>query len=783
MHDSNRTAPSDLDLIESLDDGFFEVDAEGHFTSVNAALCRLLHRPRPEILGRRYTDLAGTAETFQSQSTPTRFLWRLGPAHGALVLEGSAIPVRDGQGALAGFRGIVRDVTERERVSAELDRARAEALAQAAAKAEFVAHVSHDLRTPMSGIIGMTELVLDTDLSDEQREYLTAVCASAQSLLTLINDILDFSKMEAGKLELERIPFSLRDCVADALRPLALAAHAKKLELLFEVAPSVPDSVVGDPTRLRQVLVNLTDNAIKFTRQGHVVVRVEVEGLDGTEAVLRFRVADTGVGIPAGETATIFDPFAQAGSAEDRRRGTGLGLAISRKLVGRMGGRIEVESEPGKGSVFCFTAHFALGPDRSHHALARHEDLKGLRVLLADGNAASRQILADGLRYFGLRVESVTTGEAALRAACAVRSPGERPRVAAIDMLLPDLDGFTVAAGIREQAGPDGPRVILLTRSGQRGDAARCRDLGVAGYLSKPVGPLDLLDAIRAVLGGGADAPHPTLVTRHSLRESRPQLEILVAEDDPVNQLVIRTLLEKSGHQPTVVSTGDEVIEAVSQQRFDVVLMDINMPGMDGIAATRLLRQQEASRPGAARLPIVALTAHALGGDEQRLLAAGMDAYLAKPFEPGALFAVLEQVAPRPRDPVRLAVPRPSATAVDSVKLLEQTGGDADLVRKVIEVFLHEKAAMLGAVRTALERGDAAEIARAAHRVKGTCITLAARLAAEAAGQLERLGLAGDLAQARPLGDLLDERLCQVENELLALVGSGLESLRASRPC
>ncbi len=770
MSDSNSSRRAESSVLESLDDGFYEVDPEGRLTAVNAALCRLLDRPRDEVFGRRVVDLVAVApaQCFRDPSA-SRFVWRVGPSGAQRVLEGSAVPLHDEQGVLIGFRGIVRDVTDRERVAAELERARADALAQAAAKSEFVAHVSHDLRTPMNGIIGMTELALDTDLTDEQREFLTAVRGSAQSLLTLVNDILDFSKIEAGKLELEHIPFSLRDCVSDALRPLSLAAHAKGLELVFEVDPAAPDSIVGDPTRLRQVLLNLTDNAIKFTLHGHVVVRVEVEGLDGQEAVLRFRVTDTGVGIAVAEAETIFAPFVQTGGAADRRRGTGLGLAISRKLVGLMGGRIGVESQPGRGSVFCFTAHVAVGPGTSRHTLARHSDLKGLRVLVADANTPSRQILAEGLRYFGLRVDAVATGEAALAALSDVRRKSEPYRVAAIDMLLPDIDGFSVAARIRDAA-PETARVILLTRSGQRGDAARCRDLGIAGYLSKPVNPLDLLDAIRAVLGRDDGASHPALVTRHSLREAKPKLDILVAEDDPVNQLVIRTLLDKSGHRPTMVANGTDAVQAVERQPFDVVLMDVNMPGLDGIAATRVLREREVKR-GTDRLPIVALTAHALEGDEQRLLDAGMDACLAKPFEPGDLFAVLERIAPRDARPLAPAAGRTAVeTVVDRAKLLEQTGGDVDLLRQVVEVFLEEKASMLAAVRGAVERGDAAEIERAAHRVKGTCVTLAARLAGEAAAQLERVGRAGDLAHVRGLFEVLEERVRQVEAELVALV-------------
>jgi PAS domain S-box-containing protein len=771
MNDSNSSRRAESSVLESLDDGFYEVDPDGRFTAVNGALCRLLDRPRHEVFGRRVGELVpgATAECFRP-ATPGRFVWRLGRSGSMRVLEGSILPLHDEQGSPIGFRGIVRDVTERERMAEDVEAARAAALTHAAAKAEFVAHASHDLRTPMNGIIGMTDLALETDLSEEQREYLTAVRSSAHSLLTLVNDILDFSKMEAGKLELERIPFSLRDSVADALKPLALAAHAKGLELLFEIDPLAPDSIVGDPTRLRQVLINLTDNAIKFTKHGHVLVRVEVEGLDGAEAVLRFRVADTGVGIATGDAEKIFAPFVQTGDAEGRRRGTGLGLAISCKLVKLMGGRIGVESEPGRGSVFCFTAHLALGPAPSRHALASHADLKGLRVLVADGNAPSRQILAEGLRYFGLRVTAVATAEAALSAIAEASRGGHGPfRVAAIDMLLPDLEGFAVAARLRDLGAPDGPRVVLLTRSGQRGDAARCRDLGVAGYLSKPVNPLDLLDAIRAVLGGSTEVRGPDLVTRHSLREAKPRLSVLVAEDDPVNQLVIRTLLEKSGHRATIVGNGEAAVAATDRESFDVVLMDVGMPGLDGHAATRLIRAREAARPGG-HLPIVALTAHALAGDEQRAIDAGMDAYLAKPFEPGDLFSVLERVEPqsRRRDP-EPGLPS-GELAVDRAKLLEQTGGDTALLRQVVEVFLEEKASMLAAVRVAVERGDAAEIARAAHRIKGTCMTLAARLAGEAAAQLERMGRAGDLDQVRGLLVLLDDRVRQVEAELVALV-------------
>ncbi len=732
-------------------------DVDGNITYANDSFCAISQYPREELLGQNHRMIGSglhPKEFFDNlwKTISDGKVWRgeicnRNRSGNLYWVKATIVPMQDEEGKTKQYIAIRTNITARKEAEIAIIHAKESAEKANRVKGDFLANMSHEIRTPMNGIIGMTELALDTELTQEQRDYLNMVKSSANSLLDIVNDILDFSKIEAGRMEIENIEFSLEKMLSNTIKPLALRAHQKNLEVLLHVAPDVPERVIGDPGRLRQVLLNLLGNAIKFTASGEIEVSVTcVDGVNAqaNSASLRFSVRDTGIGIPKEKFAAIFEAFAQADTSTTRQYGgTGLGLTISAQLVGLMGGRIGLESEVGHGCTFHVDLQMpvvAIDPLANYHNTGR---IAGMRVLVADDNATNRSLLLEILNNWKMIGTAVASGEEALNELARAARDGQTYELALLDVRMPGMDGFDLAAQLKLHPEYGCPTIMMLTSEGQRGDAARCREIGVASYLMKPVSQSELFDAIMTGLGAPLQQS-AALITRHSLKETRRKLKLLLAEDNAVNQVLAVRLLEKLGHQVTVANNGIEALQRWQADRFDAILMDVDMPLMNGHDATKRIREQELAR--GEHIHIVAMTAHAMAGARENCLQSGMDDYLAKPINSDALWLALDGLAPRGETPPDQYQPAlQPADQLDLTKMRAMIDEDRAFFDELVQLFLRDAPVHMQKIRDGMSNGDSALVRSSAHTLKGMVGTFFYERASNAASELERCAASAQL--------------------------------------
>ncbi len=789
-------------LCEAARDAIVLVGADGQIVYINPAATRMFGYERGELQGRplqtlllspAQQDLRSLLEPGSAPPDGAHEILELGCVRKddtELWVELSVASLElagEGHTAL-----VLRDSSRGHKIMTELDESRRAAEEASRLKSEFLANMSHEIRTPMNGIIGMADLLLDTPLNQLQRQFLDSVKASADSLLLIINDILDFSKIEAHRLELDAEVFNLHDLLGDTLAPLGLRANEKGLELTYYVDNKIPGALVGDPGRLRQIIVNLVGNAIKFTEEGEVAVFVKLEGKKDRQVGLHFSVADTGVGIPEEKQRLVFEAFRQADASTSRQfGGTGLGLAICSSLVKMMGGRIWLESEQGRGSTFKFTARLGWTEEQQHQTMARKaQRLAGIRALVVDDNATNRQLLVALLDSWQIRVEERDSGPAAMEVLARAVAQDDPFVVVVADVEMPLMDGLEMTWWIRQNPSYDSAIILLLPAQARPEDVARGRELGVGAYVTKPVKQGHLLEALLKSLSGRTMRT-TSMLPVVQVPDKKERLRILVAEDTPINQQVVTQMLGRQGHEVTVVENGLEAVEALENQTYDLVLMDLQMPRMGGFEATAIIRQREAET--GRRVPIVAATAHAMAGDEERCLEAGMDGYISKPFRMATLLEVVEtygrgggrdhvddhedECGPEREQPgdcfshpehdhVHVHV-HEDGDVFEADKVLDQLDGDTELLRDMVEILSADAPVMLDAVARAVADKDSERLRKTAHKLKGSLGYFHPRCAAALARELEDMGRQGEL-------DGAEERLESLRREV-ALLQHALE--------
>ena len=773
-------------ILENMQEGYFENELNGRITFVNDAACKHLGYAKEEMLGlsnRRFQDEAGKKKTFEAYSKlfrsgePIRLLEsefiRKDGSRG--IYELSVDLIRDARGTPTGYRGVSRDITERILAGQEMKKAKEAAEAANSAKSEFLANMSHEIRTPMNGVIGMTELLLDTPLSPEQRQFAEIVRTSSVSLLSLLNDILDLSKIEAQKFDLEKLDFNLRMAVEDIADMVAIGAHDKGLELTALVEPDVPSLLRGDPGRLRQTIVNLTGNAVKFTQTGQIVIRVSRVDQDERTVTLRFAVSDTGIGIPQNRLDAIFSPFIQVDSSTTRKYGgTGLGLTISRQLAELMGGRMGCESEVGIGSTFWFTVVLEKQPADRIMTVETLGNITGAKVLVVDDHVTNRMLVVTLLKEWQCRFAEAENGEDALitlRQALREKDPFQ---IALLDMMMPGMDGEELGRRIKEDVELGQTRIIMMTSVGVRGDVSRLAGIGFDGFFTKPVRQSHLHDALAMAMGRNTDqASAGSIITRHSITEAHAAFKkILVAEDNPTNQNVALAMLRKLGYSVDLASNGAEAIQALKTTPYDLVLMDCQMPEMDGYEATRLIRLRETGVLNPA-IPVIALTAYAMTDDRHKYLEAGMDDYLTKPVQMKNLAETLSRWLTRTNgrgEPVgRPQAIKPAEAdriIFNEEDLLERLMDDTRLAAAIVARFLSDMPGQFDLLKTCLQQGDLAGAKRQAHAIKGASANVGAKSLQSAAEKMEEAGESKALPEAAVLFLRLEEELLQFKAAL-----------------
>jgi two-component system, sensor histidine kinase and response regulator len=803
-------------IIETAPDGYYEVDMDGNFTFFNDSMCTILGYSRMELSAmnqrksmdetnsRKLTDIF---DKVLPTGVPTKSVdWVLTNKDGSKrFVESSVSLINDPKGESIGYGVFVRDATQRQRAEA-LYREKLAAEAASLSKSEFLASMSHEIRTPLNAIIGLVELMLSSELPPDQREDLDVVKSSAYSLLSIINNILDFSKIEAGKLEFEQTPFSLRHFMDESMKIMGIKSHEKGIELAYRIAPGVPDRLLGDAARLRQVLLNMIDNAIKFTDEGEVIVYVATQSRTEYDVFLHISVVDTGIGIPADKQRSIFGAYTQADVTTVRRYGgTGLGLAVSAQLVNLMGGRIKIKSQPGHGSRFRFTARFIRQRDReARQNEASHPELTGLKVLVVDDNGSSRKILREILENHKMDPVQASGAKETRDILLKAQAEGTHFDLILLDSDMPEKDGFTLAAWIIRQKISDAGIIMMLTFPHFK-RKPELKELGITASVLKPVGALELVSVILNFLGIAKPAPELTAKSpQRVIRVPSRSLKILAAEDTPFNQKFILRLLENWNHQTTLVENGRQALEAFKRESFDIVLMDVQMPEMDGLETTRKIREWEIGRRKAEggrrneekelkaqssklngkdsdelsafsfqlsartkRVPIIAMTAHVVKGDRERCLEAGMDEYVSKPIDTDKLFEAIEKLTNAPGIKKSAAA---DPAAVDNTLLLKAFDGDWNFLKEVVEVFLDDYPRLLDNLRRSFNEGDCDTFMRSAHSLKGMLKNFRAENAAEVAFDLEKKGKEADLSGVQADIESLAAQIAEVDNTLRNMI-------------